>query len=71
MIELTHAIAVYRKRLAKGGPNYSGKWVLIKPPGDRFEFCPFETEQEATDAMDAPDCPVGAFVFQFPYDEVA
>ena len=71
MIELTHAIAVYRERLANEGSDYSGKWVLIKPPGDRFEFYPFETEAEATAALNEPSCPEGSFIFQFPYDEVS
>ncbi len=54
MIELTHAIAVYRERLANEGSDYLGKWVLIKPPGDRSEFYPFETEAEATAALNEP-----------------
>ena len=71
MIELTHAIAVYRKRLANGGPDYSGKWVLIQLTEDRFEFSPFDTEAQATDALDATGRSVDALIFQLPYDEVS
>ena len=38
MIELTHAIAGYRERLANEGSDYSGKWVLIKPLGTDLSF---------------------------------
>ena len=69
MMELVHTVALYRKSLANGGPDYAGKWVLITFTGERLVFTGFETEEEAVAKLEQPDCPDSAFVIQFPSEE--
>lgn len=69
MIELVHTVALYRKSLANGGPDYSGKWVLIMFTGDRLEFIGFDTQSEAEAKLQEPGCPDSAFVIRFPLNQ--
>ena len=66
MIELTHITARYLKTLADGGPDYGGKWVLIRFEGERLGFTAFDSEEEAVAKLEEERHLGDAIVFQFP-----
>ena len=65
MINLTHITARYLRARADGGPNYAGKWVLIRCKGERLEFTPFDSAAEATAKLEEVRHLGDAVVHQF------
>ena len=68
MISLTHVTARYLKSLADGGPNYAGKWVLIRFKGERLELTAFDLEEEAEAKLEEERHLGDAIIFQFPFE---
>ena len=68
MVSPTHVTARYLKSLANGGPNYAGKWVVIRFKGELLEFAAFDSEEEAEAKLEEEKHLGDAIIFQFPFE---